>query len=557
MTPLFARMLDQYVPKVNPVIMDGVGTLFLKNAEECLDLVFKSASKSFPEGLVYCGYSRCTPLEEYIETTKVKNNKRVFDLAKSDIYMLKYSFTYQGVPIKDRYMSLLFDNDGSLFYLGGSKYHITPVLSDDVISPGLNTVFVRLLRDKIMFKRSAYSFVVNNRRETTYVCWARIYRKPSETKKVMVTTKADTTMAHYLFAKHGFNETFIRYCGFIPVVGDRDINIENYPESKWVICESSQVKPKTYVWDVYIPSQMRIAIPIDKWNPLVKGLVIGFFYVVDHFPDRFKAEYVHNKNLWVILLGEIIFSGKFSSGKLYSGIEEHFASLDYYIDGIVLEKLKETTFGKQINDFYDLMAMVVGNFNSLTLDSDKNITSQYGKTLEVLYYLLYDITSSIFRVSFKLDKLARKKTLTAKDIIETLNKNLTPGVIFSLTANKIICSPFSYSGDNKYFKATSTIAVQESLPGSTRGKTSKRLPRGTDKHIDGSKVEVGSILGLSKSNPDPMGRLNPYARIDLRTGKILQNPDLIDCLAELDDLLTRPNSSLNEVDVIEGELDVE
>ncbi len=65
--------------------MNGLATVNMEKSEEYVDSVFRSASRSFPPGLVYQGYERCTPYEEYAEITKIRNNKRAFDLAKSDL----------------------------------------------------------------------------------------------------------------------------------------------------------------------------------------------------------------------------------------------------------------------------------------------------------------------------------------------------------------------------------------------------------------------------------------------------------------------------------------
>ena len=521
MDQLFARLLEQHTPKVNEHVMKGLGVLYMKKAEAYIDQVFRSASKSFPAGLTYLGYERCTPEEEFNEITRVKNNKRTFDLAPSSLYLVKYKFEFEGQPIPDRYIYLPYVGDGAIFSLGGALFHITPVLSDKVISPGFDSIFVRLLRDKIIFKRCYHSFIVDGIRETSHVIWSQIYRKAKESKKIPTTTKALTSIAHYLFAKYGFTETFQRYAGFVPVVGENEINAENYPAEKWVICESSQVKPKTYLENFYNPSQIRLAIPKEKWNPAVKSLVLGFYYVIDHFPDRFKPSYLDVKSLWMKLLGHIVFTGAYPENVLYSNIEEHFVSLDDYVDTIIADKLRENNYN--VNNFYDLLALIVSNFDNFVHDSDTSVLSMYGKSLEVLYYMLYDITSGIFKVNFRLGKVASKKPLTMNTVIEAFNKNMTIGAVYKLASGKIITESVSYTGDHLYPKITSKITEQESLPGATRGKSHRKVV-GEHEHVDISMSEAGSLLFLSKSNPTPTQRVNPFVMLDLSTGTIVPNP---------------------------------
>lgn len=534
MEPLFARLVEAHTPKVNDHVMRGLATTYMSKAEEYIHKVFTSASKSFPQGLTYVGYERCTPEEEYNEITKVKNNKRIYDLAKSDIYLMKYKFAFQDQLLPDRHVYLPFVGDAGIFSLGGALFHITPVLSDKVISPGFDSIFVRLLRDKIIFKRCYHSLIIDGVRETTHVIWSQIYRKPRDNKKVPITTKALTTVPHYLFAKLGFTETFRRFTGSVPIVGEDEINENTYPKESWVICESSQVKPKTYMGDFYEPTRIRLAIKKDAWNTTTKALVVGLFYVIDHFPARFKPNYLDSQSLWMILLGHIVFSGLYGENKLFTNIQEHFMSLDDYVDTIVIEKLKENDY--HVNDFYDLLALILGIFNNLVLDSEHSALSMYGKSLEVLYYVLYDITAGIFKVNFRLSKLASKKKLILKDVVETFNKNMKMGAIFGLSSGKIIAEGVSYSGDHMYPKITSKLTEQESLPGAARGK-SKRLVVGEDKHIDVSMVFAGSALFLSKSNPTPTNRVNPYINIDLATGTILPNPKFQEISARTEALL--------------------
>lgn len=520
-----SRLMSTHTPPLNRQVMEGLAMTYMPKAEEYIDQVFRSANRSFPQGLCYVGYERCTPEEEFAEITKVKNNKRIFDLAKSDLYLVKYKFTFNGEAIPDRYIYLPYVNDAGIFSLGGAMFHVTPVLSDKVISPGIDSIFVRLLRDKIIFKRVGYNINVDGVNTATHVVWSQLYRKQRDNKKVPATTNAVTCVAHYLFAKYGFEETFRRYAGFVPEVGEAEITTDHYPEKDWIICASTKTRPKTYKLDFYEGTEIRLAIPRSKWNNNVKALVTGFYYVVDNFPNRFKPGYLNSTSLWMILMGHIVFSGLFGENKLYQSIQEHFVSLDDYVDSIVVEKLKENNH--HIENFYDLLMLIMGNFSSLALDSEHSTLSMYGKSLEVLYYVLYDITSGIFKVNFRLSKLASKKPLTMKDVVETFNKNMKMGAVFGLSSGKIITESVSYSGDHKYPKITAKITEQESLPGATRGRT-KRLVMGEDKHVDISMVEAGSILFLSKSNPTPTNHVNPYVCLDLATGTILPNPKFAD-----------------------------
>lgn len=543
MEALFAEMLEKNTPKFNEDVVNGLATIYLSKSEDYLhNKVWRSAAMSFPPGLEYVGYSRCSYQEEFDIITKVSNNKRVFDLASSDIYLVKYHFKYLGEDLPPVYIYLLFAGEGGITHLGGVKYHITPVLSDKVISPGHNTVFVRLLRDKMLFKSVHHTFIVNDVRETVKVVWSRIHRKGKKARNVGTTTNSLTCCVHYLLAKYGFNETFSRYVGMVPVIGTNDITPEKYPYDKWIICESTQVKPKTFKGNFYEPTNIKIAIPKEYWNNTSKALIIGFFYVVDHFPNRIKVDYVNDTSLWMILLGHIIWSGVYGENKLYTSVLEHFNSLESYIDTVVAEKLKHTPY--KIDNFYDLLNTITSNYSELILRTSTTISSVpslYGKNLEVLYYVLYDITSSIFNLTFNLGNLASRKDtrnpndpLRKKDITDAFNRCIKPRKIFGLRKNNLILEPVSYSGDNMFPKITSKLSEQESLPNSTG---TSRLTVGPDKHIEKSMVEATSVLFISKTNPACTGRINPFINLDISTGTIIPNPKLTEALEELQRML--------------------
>lgn len=529
-------MIEANTPQMNRNICDGLACVYMDRVEEYIDTVLKSASNSFPPGLEYTGeYERCTPQEEYIEATRPKNNKRVYDIATSYVYMVKYKFRYEDIDLPPRYIYLPYVTDGGIIYLSGTMYHISPVITDNVISPAYNSIFIRLLRDRIVFERSYHSVVVNDVKETTHVAWANIYKKNKAVSKVPPTTKAKPTAMHYLLAKYGFSETFKKYLGFVPIVGDSStITVKDYPKDKWVICQSVGLQPRSWQGEYYNPSHVRLAIPKENWNPDTLTFVTGFYYVVDYFPERIKVAYIDNKNRWMILLGHVIFSGMYGEGKLYDLIKEHFESLDECVDSIIIHKLSE--IGYNITNFYDLLALIIINFNKWAVNAAESNMSLYGKTLEILYYVMYDITSAIFQTIFKLNKAATKKKLIAKEIVKILNWHLRTGPIFSLTRGNIAISTVSYSGDNKYPKITSILGIQQSTAGATRGKSTRTVVDST-KRLHVSSIEAGSILYLSKSNPTPNSKANPFMEVDLTTSKIVAKEEYKELLSHTEKLL--------------------
>ena len=74
MDPVLAKIIDTKMPKLNRNTADGLATKHLAYAEQHVDSLLRSIAVHFPPDLVYEGICRVTPLEEYRETTRRKNN---------------------------------------------------------------------------------------------------------------------------------------------------------------------------------------------------------------------------------------------------------------------------------------------------------------------------------------------------------------------------------------------------------------------------------------------------------------------------------------------------
>lgn len=515
----FEELLEENTPPCNPMVMEGLAVHALKDLDSYVDQVFTSIARSFPPGLTYDGYDHCSDKDEYAEITRLRSNRQAYDLAPTDVYMNRYKFSFNGQKLPDRFMWLPFVGDAGMLRLSGTLYHITPVLSDKVITPGNNTMFVRLLRDKITFRRLYHWCRLNDRPITSHVVFSPIYRHKGD-KNVAATTKAESSLVHYLLGKYGFTEMFKRFTGFVPIVGDEDMTEVHYPRDQYVICSSAQTKPKSFIGEFYRPSTIRLAIPIEHWTPFMESMVVGFYYAVDHFPERFQKNDLDRTFLWQILLGHIVYSGLYGEGKLYERISQHYVSLDDYLDPIAQEKLADSGF--KIDDFYSLLALVIEKFKDMVRSNENAAMNMYGKNLECLYYVAYPITSALINTNYLLQRTAARRQLTFQDVVGAFNKRFKPGAIFELTAGKIIAEVVSYSGDHKYPKLTAHITAQESKPGGARG-SRQRLVVSENQHLDMSMIEGGSILNLSKSNPTPTQRINPFVQLSANM-TIVQNP---------------------------------
>ena len=528
-------------PELNPDIMRGLATVHLKDSLKYLDSVARRNFEGCVPGLVYLGYDKCTPEEEYLEWTKVRGTRRQFDFAESYIYMIKIRLGLQVgdkiMEFKPKHIYVPYCTDGGLIKLSGSLFHIKPVLTNKVISPGYRQLFVRMLGTRKNFLRDGYSYKVDGETTTTFVVHAAIYDAGKSNKKGIgpVTTKANSTMTHYLLLRYGYSGAFQKYLGHVPVVGyAEEITPEKYPPSDWVIVSTAHTstKPSGVVESVYESSKIRLAVRRDQWNQATKALVSELFYVIDHFPTV-KVEDFDNPNCWLVFMGYILVGGQYTMGRIFSQMQEHLTSLEDFVDEFASDKLSEK--GYKVDDFYDLAAMLSIGFPDLLAENDRagNI---YEKYYDVMYHVMRPITYALKKARYALQHSTKRlgpdreaaNGMLFDTLDQVLTRRLSPGATFSLTGDKTVLEAVSYSADSWYTRITSKVSEQEKNSG---GKGSRRGTSDAD-HLDISMLEGGSLLFLPKGNPTPTAHFNPYANISRKTGSIIPNPDLVALLEE-------------------------
>lgn len=541
---VLAEVCRQITPKLNPDIMRGLATRYLDSVVDYIDTVARRNFHGTVPGMEYMGYDLCTPEETFKEITRIRSNRRLYDCARSDIFMikLKVGLRVNGElrPFQDKYLSLPFCTDGGIIYLGGTMYHIKPVLTNKVISPGHKLLFVRMLGTRKNFYRIGYSIKVDGETKTTFVVHSAIYDAKGSSKRgtAPATTKAVSCMTHYLLLRYGFTEMCKKYLGHVPVVGtSKEINEENYPSTDWHIISTAHthVKPHGVVEQAYESTKLRFAVRKDKWDQKTIALISEVFYVIDHFPSQVRVEDMDNRTNWMILLGYILVGGQYTIGRINSQMQEHLTSLDDFVDEFASDKLSEK--GYEVRDFYDLAAMLSMYFPDLLSENDR-ANNIYEKYYDVMYHVMRPVTYALTKTRYELQRAAKRNLPEHGDVdnaalFNSLNqvfiRKLSSGAIFSLNTDDTVLETVSYCGGHWYPRITSKVSEQEKVSG---GKGGSRRGTSDADHLDVSMIEGGSILFLPKGNPTPVANLNPYVNIDIRTGSIIPNPKLKDLLAE-------------------------
>lgn len=520
-------LVEAGTPKFNDLVVEGLAVQQMRHVESYVDRIMKTAEADFPPSLRYLGCRRCTPQEEFAEVTKRFNNQSTFELARSDLYMVKYFFSFEGEELEPRFLYLPFVGDAGIITIRGSVFSIAPVLADKAISVGADSIFIPLNRDKLTFERQIQHFFINGQRETVYVVWSQIHHLKAKAQRLAnkSAVRGRTTLPHYLFAKYGVTRTFQEFTNTKVVVGtDVDVTPELYPETDWVICSSTQMKPRGVRDKMYVASNVRLAIPRKNYNLTTASLIGGFFYVVDHFPQRIEPEFIDETRLWMVLMGHLLFGSGGNEGKLAEDVGAHLRSLDGYLDSEAKAYLKDD--GVHCEDLYALLMHIIETFSQRVTASTSQVASMYEKRLMVLRYVLKDLTSAINTFMFKVTSF-KKKVLTKNDVLALMRHTLKSTVAMGINRMHGEVNSVSCPGDSKYFKVTSQVILQTDSSGG-RGK-SKTTASDPSKYLHASIAEVGSFNTMGKSEPTGRNKINPYVCIQ-SDGLIVRDPRKIEIL---------------------------
>lgn len=502
-------------PKFNDVICNGLAMTQIPLAAKYVSDLFQCAQDIFPPGLVYEGYKICTPQEAYGELTRKGNITTQLDRAKNDLFMVRYRFSFDGKPIEDRFLYLPYVTDGGIITLRGARYSISPLLTDSSISVGVDHIYIPMGQAKLTFKRESQNFMRNGKPEMADVVWSQIYRRKQKSMRVSgyPAVRANTCLMHYLLCKYGLHGTFSLMRGIHVEVGDeRNITTERFPESEWSIFASTGLKPRAIKDRHYTPTRLRIAVRNKDYDFVVASMIAGVFYIVEHFPQRMLPEYVDETRLWRILLGHQLFPPGSSEGKLVDDVNNHFDTVDDYLDVLAKDDLARD--GVVCADIYGLFMRIIETFNQRITQSGDNLASMYDKRLVVLRFALYDIRKNIYLMSYQLKSKARKR-LTPDDIKKIMRKFLKPNLVISMNTGHGEVSSISSPGDNKIHKITSLLVPQTSSSGSDSGAGKSRASMiDPTKFLHASYAEVGSYSNLPKSDPSGRSRINPFVEID-------------------------------------------
>lgn len=547
MNPLLNKFIKDNTPVIDPRIGDGLSYSESNKIPAFIDRVLRINSASFPKGLVYIGLRKATPLEGYRYQTRALNNIRRYDINRNDIRMYVFHFEFNGTPMQ-KYIYLPFISRHGFMHMNGVKYVVSPVVADGIMTIKPNSIFVKLIKTKLWFERFVSQIVVDGVREYVPIYFSKIHHKESDSNSGGRMIKMKPTLVHYLCCKYGMTKT-LELFGFSNVlmvnVDEFKQNPDKYPKEDWVVVESTGKKPaRSYAYGLYTPMQYLFLVPRQQYEnistaPSVLGTLI---YVLEHFPSpkRMNPDTVNNIDSWRLMLGESIRSSDEHYAVIKNAMDKHMISLDEYVDEMVHDDFKRIGFG-QIDSVYKLFIFIVQNFNVMVSEVNKIATSNsfYGKQLQVLQFLLFNIVKAINRCYFELNGLRIEqerdpnKVIKDDDIRKILG-NIRPEEIMRIKEHAEII-PVEDPTDLPLLKLGRIVVPQEKSDKLRTSKTSFDVSSPENK-LNASLIEVGAALDMAKADPAGRNRINLFVKLsdDLT---IIPNEELEPIMASLRDKL--------------------
>lgn len=528
------EVMSEATPKFNTAVAKGVAVSHMPHAAAQLDHVLRTAAKSFPEGFEYVRSARCTPEEELRIITDPKFNQKKIDsgrleTAQSDFVLYKFEFKFEGETLPPSYTYVPFCRQAGTFHIRGPMYHISPVLADLTFSVVKKGIFIPFTRDRLTFERIPFQYRTQDGIVNSYVIWSALHKYVADQRDKVGPT---TCLPHYLFAKCGVHDAFKRYANAEIVILDKEPDPELYPESEWDYTTSAGIVPRGAARSSYVHNDLRLLVRKSARSEITEAMVIGFWYVVSHFPTRIDCKYIDDPRTWLALLGLVIFQDESNEGKVLNSVTTHMESIDEYVDDLVQESL--AAVGVYCNDIYEFFAYTMGAISDLLLNV--NPASGYNKKLTVLNYVLLDAVKAIFHLTYAL-RNPGKKGLSIRQIKQSLGKHLSRSLLLGISTGHGEINQITCPGDSIAFKYTSNLVQQVDATGK-RNARSKGNVTDPSKFFHSSVISVNNCHFLRKAEPTSRSNLSPFPTI-LPDGQIEINPYVMELMYDIDALTER------------------
>lgn len=520
------QLISEQRPRMNYDICNGIAKKQIEEEiEPYINNVFLSASESLTSRFQYIGMQHCTPLEEFREAVRPPKPCRSFELSKSNVYMVKLLFRFDGREMRPRYVYLPYLNDGDIIYLKGTQYKVTPVIGGRAFNVDKGKIYMAIGRARMYFDKTLVSFILNERVTHADAVYSPLYNlKPAERSKL------PSLLVHYLLAEFGLVEMFKRYFKIDIEIGEH--GLDNLVETgEWMIFRSRQMAPVGRGRGFYNPSNIRIGIKACDYKPIMNSIIGAVFYIIDNCADSVTVEDTSNPEMWLRLLPKFVFKTSESERKMFDEMTNHLKSIRYYMDPITKNTLARS--GIICRDIFDLLHFFNVNFHDIVIHHD--VGSMYNQELSTTKYLSYHIVHNIFMMMFDIMKLNGDR-ITFDNVTGIMDTVLKRDKIFTIGGHGEL-SADGIATDCKPYAATCNMITQSKA--ASAGKKSDHSNAMLDPSLllHHSQVEVATYQMMSKAEPTGRSKCNPFVYFGERSF-ITANPNLVDYINNLKTLLT-------------------
>ena len=281
--------------------------------------------------------------------------------------------------------------------------------------------------------------------------------------------KVMTAASLYLLGEYGLVETIKRYAHTDKVIVT-DENVDNLRD-EYNVYESTKAKPKNLSERMYHGHDVKICVHKSvPTSQFLENFIVGAIYTLDvlsfsagDFVYAVKNGDVSEEKLyWRICLGRIAYNNTFSVERIVADTRSHFNALQGYLDSLIKEKLTEN--GIHVDNFFDLIYVLMDKFNQWLLDSKMYNSDLGNRYIDIYYYILYDIIIGFNTVILNINKRADKKIGGPLDLKE-INKMFANdfkvkkifGMVKSTQISLAVQSISDYTLDIKYPKITALL----------------------------------------------------------------------------------------------------
>lgn len=497
----------------NPLIANGYSYERMKGATEYIDSVLKSAFSTLNSiGFSYAGYeipSLSDGIEAISRTSHKGGNKRFLEVTKTSSYPItcKIRFTEPSTGASQMFrknVHITYLEKGNVFHNKGSKYIVSPRLGDRVFSLDKDAIFVAISRSRMVFIRTPYFFNLDGRVVSTDIHRAKLYydqgRKAKKTNEQTI-----PTLLNYMLAEHGLTGAFKRFFGVdIIAVHEDQVNEDTFPSDKYTICRShGKVRAKSVT-----RTTTALVVRNEQFSPELTHAIAATFFIMD---NRVECPSMNVKNLdsksgWIRALANWALE-ETDEIAAYEKTESHIESVMTYIDHATHVKFKRE--GYDIKTTFDLFGYIIRNF--AVIASTHDVASLEDKVLSIVPHFMFNLTSSIFRMMFELQKQANKRELKVPQVSKLIQKTWKEEAAITKVTQSDNVRNLDHASDCMIVKAT-RLMVPQSKPGAGAKKQAEMSNPAFAFHY--SKVGLTSYQFVNKSCPTALDSINPFTVLE-------------------------------------------